>query len=107
MTRLKQNLINEYEDKVLLITLIAILSVNTYTTMAQNNKRILITYFSATGTTEQAAQKLAAVTGGDLFEIVPVTGYTAADLNWQPGRLLNRASESTIRTWLEGFDCLK
>ncbi len=46
-------------------------------------KKILVAYFSATGTTAQVAEKLAAVTAGDLFEIKPEQPYTAADLNWR------------------------
>lgn len=51
--------------------------------MAQNNdKRILIAYFSATGTTARAAQKVAAATGGELYAIAPAESYTSADLDW-------------------------
>ena len=42
----------------------------------------LVAYFSATGTTKRAAEKLAAKTGADLYEIVPAQPYTSADLNW-------------------------
>ena len=42
----------------------------------------LVAYFSATGTTAQAAKTLAEATGADLFEIVPEQPYSAADLNW-------------------------
>lgn len=42
----------------------------------------LVVYFSATGNTEEAANYIAEVTGGDLFEIVPTDPYTSADLNW-------------------------
>lgn len=45
-------------------------------------KKILIAYFSATGTTAQAAKKLAGATGGELYAITPAKPYTAADLNW-------------------------
>ena len=41
--------------------------------------KTLVAYFSATGTTAKAAQKIAAETGGELFEIVPEQLYTAAD----------------------------
>lgn len=41
-----------------------------------------VLYFSATGTTRRAAQKLAAQNGADLIEIVPEIPYTEADLNW-------------------------
>lgn len=42
----------------------------------------LVAYFSATGTTKRAAEVLAKAAGADLFEIVPVRPYSAADLNW-------------------------
>ena len=32
---------------------------------------VLVAYFSATGTTKGVAEKIAAITGGDLYEIVP------------------------------------
>ena len=44
--------------------------------------KTLIAYFSATGTTAKVAKTVAAVTGGDMFEIQPVTAYTSADLDW-------------------------
>ena len=51
--------------------------------MAQNNdKRILVAYFSATGTTARAAEKLADITGGELYAITPTESYTPADLDW-------------------------
>ena len=46
-------------------------------------KKNLIAYFSCSGVTRQAAQRLAEVTGGELFEIQPEVPYTAADLNWR------------------------
>lgn len=47
-----------------------------------DNPKTLVAYFSATGTTAEAARKLAGVTGGELFEIAPATPYTDADLDW-------------------------
>ena len=44
--------------------------------------KVLVAYFSATGNTEGIAQHIAGVTGGDLYEIVPETPYTSADLNY-------------------------
>ena len=54
-------------------------------------KKTLIVYFSATGTTKAAAQKLAKEKNADLFEIVPEQPYTAADLDWR-----DKTSRSTI-----------
>ena len=42
----------------------------------------LVAYFSASGTTKEAAERLAKVAGADLFEIRPVVPYSKADLNW-------------------------
>ena len=43
---------------------------------------ILVAYFSATGTTKKVAEKIAELTGADLYEIVPANPYSDADLNW-------------------------
>lgn len=45
--------------------------------------KTLVAYFSATGTTKAAAQKLAKEKNADLFEIVPEVPYTSADLDWR------------------------
>ena len=42
----------------------------------------LVVYFSYTGTTKGVAEKLANVTGADLYEIVPAVPYTEEDLNY-------------------------
>ena len=42
----------------------------------------LIVYFSATGTTKRAAERLATAVSADLFEIRPAIPYTDADLDW-------------------------
>ncbi len=51
---------------------------------------VLVAYFSATGTTKGVAETIAALTGGDLYEIVPAEPYSEADLNWN-----DRSSRST------------
>lgn len=45
-------------------------------------KKTLVTYFSASGTTERTAKEIAETVGADLYEIRPVQPYTAADLDW-------------------------
>ena len=52
---------------------------------------ILVAYFSAGGETAKLAKTIVEVTGGDLFEIVPETAYTAADLDWR-----DKHSRSTV-----------
>ncbi len=53
--------------------------------------RILTVYFSPTGTTAAAAKDIAAAVGSELYEIVPETPYTAADLDWR-----DKNSRSTL-----------
>ena len=45
--------------------------------------KVLVAYFSATGTTARVAERLAKALGDILHEIRPERPYTAADLNWQ------------------------
>ena len=58
---------------------------------SMNNSKKLVAYFSATGTTMEAATKLAKAADADLHEIVPETRYTPADLNWQ-----DKSSRSSV-----------
>jgi menaquinone-dependent protoporphyrinogen IX oxidase len=44
---------------------------------------ILVAYFSATGTTQNAAEQLAKQHNADLWQIEPAEPYTAADLDWR------------------------
>ena len=48
--------------------------------------RVLVAYFSATGTTKSVAERMARVVGGDLYAITPEKPYTSADLNWHNDR---------------------
>ena len=50
---------------------------------SKNMKKTLVSYFSATGNTKAAAQKLAEELGADLYEITPEVAYTSADLDWR------------------------
>lgn len=56
-----------------------------------NTMKALVTYFSASGVTRNAANELAGIIGADLFEITPETLYTEADLDWQ-----NKQSRSSV-----------
>ena len=50
--------------------------------MSAQTKKTVVTYFSATGTTEAVAKQLAIDNKADLYAIEPAEKYTAADLNW-------------------------
>ena len=58
-------------------------------------KDVLVVYFSATGTTKDIAEKIAAITDADLYEIKAAQEYTEADLDW---------NDSNRRTTLEQDD---
>ena len=54
------------------------------------HSNILVAFFSATGTTKGVAERIANVTGGDLYEILAAEPYTQDDLNYH-----DRSSRST------------
>lgn len=56
-----------------------------------NDSRVVVAYFSATGTTKAVAQQLAEATKGRLVEITPEAPYTDADLDWH-----NTKSRSSV-----------
>ena len=53
--------------------------------------KTLVAYFSASGTTEGVAKKVAEAAGADLFEIKPEVPYTKPDLDW-----MNKKSRSSV-----------
>ena len=78
--------------------------------MTEGNKKILVAYFSCTGTTEKVAEAIAETTGGKLYRITPAKAYTSADLDWQ-----NKKSRSSVewrmtnpdRLWAERLSTRK
>ena len=72
--------------------------------------KILVAYFSATGTTRGAAERVRAATGGDLFEIVPAQAYTSADLNYNDASSRSQveqrdsAARPAVSGAMEGMD---
>ena len=54
-------------------------------------RKVLVSYFSASGVTKRVAEKVASIINGDLFEIEPVDKYTNEDLDWT-----NKQSRSSI-----------
>lgn len=59
--------------------------------MATMSKKLLVAYFSASGTTAGVAKNLAQAAGADLYEIKPEVPYTKADLNW-----MDKKSRSSV-----------
>ena len=52
------------------------------------DKKVLVAYFSATGTTKRVAENLAKATGGDLYEIKPQYAFLGMIVCTIPSMLL-------------------
>ncbi len=74
-----------------LIAILALVGLSATSCAQQENEKVVVAYFSATGTTETVAQTLATATDAVLYEIVPAVAYTAEDLDWR-----NEASRSSV-----------
>lgn len=68
--------------KKILLSLLAVIAFGLTASAQQKGNKVLVAYVSMTGNTAKAAQVLAKVTGGELYEIAPEKRYTDADLNW-------------------------
>ena len=74
--------------------------------------KTLVVYFSATGNTENVANYIADVTGGDLFELEPVEPYTDEELNYndENSRVSQEHADESLRdvelvsTTVDGFE---
>lgn len=47
-----------------------------------DKSKVLVVYYSATGSTKAVAETIAKTTRGDLFELVPTKPYSDDDLDW-------------------------
>ena len=66
---------------------------------APSESNVLVAYFSASGNTKRVAEYIAEATNGTLFELVPVTPYTSADLNWtnSDSRVVREHDDETLQ----------
>lgn len=67
---------------------------------------VLVVFFSATGTTKGVAERIASVTGGDLYEILAAEPYTAEDLNYNDSssRTTKEQNDKDVRPEIAGED---
>lgn len=65
-----------------LVMIAGLFETNTVQTQAASNKKIVILYFSATGTTKGVAKKIKKATNGKLIQIKATKPYTADDLDY-------------------------
>ncbi len=70
---------------------------------AGNGNKVLIAYFSCTGTTESIAKHIEGETNGTLYEIVPEAPYTADDLKYYTnGRADKEQADPSARPAISG-----
>ena len=84
--------------KHLKILLLAVMTIFATSACSQNKeiktmekKKVLVVYFSATGTTRQVAKQIAKIAEADICEITPARPYSSADLDWT-----NQQSRSSV-----------
>ena len=77
--------------RILFMLLAAMMLLPVSAQNVQKTKKTMVVYFSATGTTKAAAQRLAREHKATLWEIEPAEKYTAADLDWR-----NKKSRSSV-----------
>ena len=67
-------------------------------------KKVLVVYFSATGTTKGAAKKIKKATGGTLYQIKAAKPYTSADLNYDNDdcRANREQNDENVRPEIKG-----
>ena len=92
--------------------LLAVLCVLAASACSQNTekktmekKKVLVVYFSATGTTRQVAKQIAKIADADICEIIPTKPYSSADLDWtnKQSRSSVEMNDSTARPAIKPF----
>lgn len=73
-------------------------------TPTKTGSNSLVVYFSATGNTKTLAEKIAALSGSDIYEIVPEIPYTSADLNYNDSssRATREQNDASARPAISG-----
>ena len=81
--------------KILLLSVLTVFSALAFSQNKSQNimekKKVLVVYFSATGTTRQVAKQIAKIANADICEITPAKPYSGADLDWT-----NKQSRSSV-----------
>lgn len=68
-------------------------------TTIKNTQKILVAYYSATGSTEKVAKEIANNLNADIFKIEPKEEYTSNDLDWNDdnSRVTKEHNDETLR----------
>ncbi len=65
----------------------------------QDATKVLVAYYSATGSTKAVAETIAEATDGDLFELTPTEPYSSGDLDWtdKKSRVSKENKDTSLR----------
>lgn len=87
-----------------LVAGLALPAVNVSAANKSKNKKVLVAYFSATGTTKSAAKKVKKATGGTLYQIKAAKPYTSADLSYDNDdcRANTEQQDGSVRPKIKG-----
>ena len=87
-----------------LIAGLALPAANVAAASKSKQKKVLVVYFSATGTTKGAAEKVKKATGGKLYRIKAEQPYTSEDLDYDNDdcRANTEQNDGTVRPEIEG-----
>ena len=103
--RMKKNVLRSLSLLLMLsfVLGLAVPSANVMAADKAKKKKVLVAYFSATGTTRAAAKKVKKATGGTLYQIKAADPYTAADLTYDKNCRANaEQSDENVRPAIKG-----
>lgn len=89
---------------MLALAAIGLSAIQCTNTQQEKKQTTLVAYFSATGTTKAAAERLAELAEADIYEIEPEILYTDADLDWRDtlSRSFIEMHDKTSRPTIKG-----
>ena len=87
-----------------LIAGLALPAANVSAAGKSKQKKVLVVYFSATGTTKSAAKKIKKATGGTLYQIKAAEPYTSADISYDndDNRANTEQRDGSVRPKIKG-----
>lgn len=115
MTRTKKRYMKILSFVLVMALMAGMMLVNGSTSEAKVKKKIVVLYFSATGTTKGVAKRIKKATGGELIEIKAAEPYTDEDLDWgeEESRVTKEhesadsPAESSIRPEIKNLSTIK
>ena len=82
MKKSKSNVFRVLSVILILAMMVSVVNVNAASAKTKKKKNVVILYFSATGTTKGAAEKIKKATKGKMISIKAADPYTEADLDY-------------------------